>query len=216
MGQKIHPTGLRVGVTKNWKSFWFMPKDQYGETAYEDYKIRKYIRKELKSAGVEKVEIKRFMNKVEIEMRVARPGVVIGRGGEQIEETKKKLNKIAGGKVELKVLEVKDPEVSAQLIADHITGQLERRVVPKFVMSKELEKAVNSGKLKGMRIWVSGRIKGAEIARTEKLQWGTLPLQTLDADIDYAFSEAQVPNAGKQGVKVWVYKGKKSEMEGVK
>lgn len=213
MGQKINPTGLRVGVRKSWKSFWYMPKHDYGDTVYIDQKIRKFVRKELRSAGVERIEIRRYLNKIEVEIKVARPGVVIGRGGAQVEEVKKKLNKIAGVKVELKVVEVKDPDISAQLIADRIIEQLERRIVPKFIMSKELEKASSSGKVKGVRIWVSGRIKGAEIARTEKLQWGTIPLQTLDADIDYALSEAQVPNAGRQGVKVWVYKGKVSEVK---
>jgi small subunit ribosomal protein S3 len=210
MGQKINPTGYRLSLTKAWKSMWYMAKDKYGDTVHEDYKIREFLRRELRSAGVEIINIKRFMNKLEIEIRVARPGVVIGRGGEQIEKIKKKLNKIVKNKVELKVLEVKDPDVSAKLIADRIVEQLERRVAPKYIMTKESEKATNSGKIKGLRIWVAGRIRGAEIARTEKVQWGTIPLHTLDAEIDYAFSEAQVPNAGRQGVKVWVYKGKKS------
>lgn len=206
MGQKIHPTGLRLGVTKDWKSKWYLSKDDYGDTVNNDYKIRQFIRKELSSAGVDSVLINRNMNKIEIEIRVARPGVVIGRGGEQIELIKEKLNKIAGGKVEVKVLEVTDPEISANLIANRVAEQLERRVVPKFIMSKEVEKAASSSKVKGVRIWVAGRIKGAEIARMEKAQWGNLPLQTLSADIDFAFKEAQVPNAGKHGIKVWVYK----------
>lgn len=205
MGQKINPTGFRLGVNKNWKSFWYVPKDKYGDTVYEDYKIRRFVRKELKSAGVERIGIRRYISKIEVEIKVARPGVVIGRGGTQIEEIKEKLNKLVGAKVELKVVEVKNPDISAQLIADRVAEQLERRIVPKFIMSKELEKAVESGKVDGVRIWVSGRIKGAEIARTEKVQWGTIPLQTLKADIRYAFSEAQVPNAGKHGIKVWVY-----------
>lgn len=208
MGQKINPRGLRVGHNKTWRSLWYMPKSDYGETVFDDYKMRKFIRKELKSAGVEKIEIRRYMNKVEVEIRVARPGVVIGRGGTQIEIVKKKLNRIARGKIDLKIVEVKNPDISSKLIANRIVEQLERRVVPKFIMTKEIEKAKEGGKIKGIRIWVSGRIKGAEIARCEKLQWGTLPLHTLDANIDYAFSEAQVPNAGKHGVKVWVYKGK--------
>ncbi|MBN2016138.1 30S ribosomal protein S3 [Candidatus Dojkabacteria bacterium] len=208
MGQKINATGLRVGIKKDWTSVWYTSKDKYGETVYQDYIIRKFIRKELRSAGVDSIEIRRYMKKVEIEIRVARPGVVIGRGGTQIEKLKESINKLVDNKVELKIVEVKDPEVSAQLIADRLVEQLERRVVPKFVMTKELEKAVATGKVRGIRIWVSGRIKGAEIARTEKVQWGTIPLQTLEADITYATSEAQVPNAGKQGVKVWIYKGK--------
>lgn len=206
MGQKIHPTGMRLQLTKDWKSYWFVPKDQYGDVAYNDYKIREFIRKELRAAGIQKIEIRRFMKKIEITIRVARPGVVIGRGGAQIEEVKEKLSKIADGKVELKVTEVREPDISARLIADRIAEQLERRSVPKLTMASEVNKAVSSGKIKGIRIWVSGRIKGAEIARTEKTFWGRIPLQKLDADIDYAFSEAQVPNAGKHGIKVWVYK----------
>lgn len=213
MGQKINPTGFRIILAKDWESMWYMPKEKYGDTIYDDYRIRYFIRKELKSAGVEKVKIRRFLNRIEVEMKVARPGVVIGRGGEQIEKIKKKLNKMIEGKVELKVLEVKDPDISAQLIADNIAEQLERRVVPKYIMAKELEKATSTGKIKGIRIWVSGRIKGAEIARREKVQWGSLPLQTLEANIDYATSEAQVPNAGKNGVKVWVYKEKVKQTE---
>jgi small subunit ribosomal protein S3 len=217
MGQKISATGLRIGVNKDWKSMWYAPKDKYGDTAHEDYSIREYIRRELRSAGVDKVVIKRYLSKIEVEIKVARPGVVIGRGGEQIEILKKKLNRLVEGKVEIKVLEVDDPNISAQLIADRIVEQLERRIVPKFIMSKELDKAVNTGKIKGIRIWVAGRIRGAEIARTEKTQWGNLPLQTLKADIDYATSVAQVPNAGRQGVKVWVYvKGKSKEKQSKK
>jgi len=206
MGQKINPTGMRLHVTKNWKSYWFVSKDQYGDLAYNDYRIRKFIRKELRPAGIQRIEIKRFMKKIEVILRVARPGVVIGRGGSQIESIKEKLNKLVEGKVELKVTEVKEPDTYALLIADRIAEQLERRSIPKRAMISELDKAVNSGRIYGIRIWVAGRIKGAEIARTEKVHWGRIPLQTLNADIDYAFTEAQVPNAGKQGVKVWVYR----------
>jgi len=202
----MNPVGLRIGVNKNWKSVWYMSKYKYGDTVYEDYKIRNFIRKHLKSAGVERVEIKRYMSKIEIVINVERPGVVIGRGGEQIEDLKKEINRMVGSKVELKVIEVKDPETSAQLIADRISEQLERRVVPKYIMAKVMEKAISTGKVKGIRIWVSGRIKGAEIARTEKVQWGSIPLQTLKAEINYALTEAQVPNAGKHGIKVWVLK----------
>jgi small subunit ribosomal protein S3 len=207
MGQKMHPSGMRLQVTKDWKSYWFVPKDQYGDIAYNDYIIRQFIRKELRAAGIQRIEIRRFMKKIEITIRVARPGVVIGRGGTQIEEIKEKLNKIVDGKVELKVTEVRDPDISARLIADRLAEQLERRSVPKLAMANELNKAVNTGKIEGIRIWVSGRIKGSEIARTEKTFWGRIPLQKLNADIDYALSEAQVPNAGKHGIKVWVYKG---------
>jgi len=206
MGQKVNPIGFRIGTTKGWNSVWYMPKEKYSETVLNDYRIREFVRRELKPAGVEKVEIKRYLNKVEIVIHVARPGVVIGRAGSQIELIREKINKMAGSKIDLKVIEVKDPEISAQLIADRICEQLERRVTPKFVMAKELEKAVVTRKIKGIRIWVSGRIKGAEIARIEKTQWGSIPLQTLSIDINYAVNEAQVPNAGKQGIKVWVYR----------
>ncbi|MBU0976430.1 MAG: 30S ribosomal protein S3 [Patescibacteria group bacterium] len=213
MGQKINPTGFRIAINKNWESVWYMPKEKYGKTVFDDFRIRNLLRKELKAAGVERVIIRRFVSKIEIEIRVARPGVVIGRGGEQIEKIKESINKMLKSKVELKVVEVKDPDTSAQLIADRIAEQLERRIVPKFIMSKELEKAVSTNKVKGIRIWVAGRIKGAEIARTEKTEWGTIPLQTLKARLDYATAEAQVPNAGKQGIKVWVYKGKGEETD---
>lgn len=213
MGQKINATGYRLAVNKDWKSLWYEPKESYGDTVYQDKLIRDFLRKELRSAGAEKIQIKRYMSKTEVELRVERPGVVIGRGGEQIEALKKKINKIVEGNVEIKVLEVDNPNLSAQLIADRIVEQLERRVVPKYIMSKEMEKAVETGKVKGMKICVSGRIRGAEIARTEKVQHGSLPLQTLKADIDYASSVAQVPNAGRQGVKVWIYTKEDAEQE---
>jgi len=208
MGQKINAHGVRIGINRGWRSTWYVPKDRYGDTIINDEKIRNYLTKELKSAGIGSIEIKRYSNKVEVEIKVARPGVVIGRGGTQIEIIKEKINKISNSKVNLKVLEMKTPDMSARIIADKVAEQLERRIVPKFAMSNEIEKASATGRVKGVRIWVSGRIKGVEIARTEKAQWGTIPLQTLGAEIDYAFTDVQVPNAGKQGIKVWVYRKK--------
>lgn len=211
MGHKVNPNGFRLSINKSWLSSWFSTKENYGDLVKNDFDIRNFIKKELKTAGVEKIEIKRSASSIEILIKVARPGVVIGRGGAQIEKIKEQLKKFTGLKIDLRVMEVKNPEISAQLIALNVAEQLERRVVPKFVMSKEVEKAANSGKINGIKIWVSGRIKGTEIARTEKIQWGILPLQTISADIDYAFRDAQVPNAGKHGVKVWVYKKKENK-----
>lgn len=211
MGQKVNPIGIRLGVNKSWKSIWYADKANFAKQLQSDLKVRDFIHEKLKNAGVEDIKIKRSMNKVAVEVTVARPGVVIGRGGAGIEDLKKELNRILQSNVDVKIFEVKRPETSAKLIAQNIVGQLERRVVPKFVCQREIDNARNTGEIKGIRIWVSGRIKGAEIARTEKFQWGTVPLQTLRADIDYHFSDAQVPNAGKHGVKVWVYKGLEGE-----
>lgn len=210
MGHKVNPIAYRLGVNKGWNSFWFAPKQQFATYLHEDLKLREYVRKQLVNAGVDSVIIKRSMNKITIEVKVARPGVVIGRGGEGIEKLKVSLKKMLKGDVELKIFELKKPEAVARLIAENIKAQVERRVVPKYAMIREIENAKNSMAIKGIRIWVSGRIKGAEIARTEKFQWGSIPLQTLRADIDYTYITAQVPNAGKHGIKVWVYLGEKT------
>ncbi|KXK10058.1 MAG: 30S ribosomal protein S3 [Candidatus Dojkabacteria bacterium] len=213
MGQKVNAHGFRLGVNKGWNSVWYAPKDQYADLLLEDVKVREFIREKLQNAGVDTVKIKRSMNRITIEVTVARPGVVIGRGGASIEDLKKKVSRMVKGDVDLKIFEAKRPETLARLIAENVKNQVARRIVPKYAMSREIENARNSGQVKGIRIWVSGRIKGAEIARTEKSQWGSIPLQTLRADIDYAFTEAQVPNAGKHGIKVWVYTGEKMGIE---
>lgn len=213
MGNKVNPHGIRVGVNKGWNSFWYAPKEKFADTLLEDLKLREFIREKLASAGVDSVKIKRSMNQLLVEVKVARPGVVIGKGGASIEELKKQLKKKIKGEVELKIFEVKRPETLARLIAENIKNQISRRVVPKYVSMREIDNARNSGAIKGIRIWVSGRIKGAEIARTEKFQWGSVPLQTLRADIDYAFVEAMVPNAGKHGIKVWVNHGEKLSVD---
>ena len=209
MAQQVHPNGYRVGLNKNWKSKAYVDKANYANVLLEDLKIREYVEKKLKSAGVVSVVIERDMSKTLVNISVARPGIVIGRGGEGIEKLKKELNRMAKSKIEVKLFEVKKPETSAKLIGEAIANQVERRIVPKFAAQREIEKAKSAGGIKGIRVWVSGRIKGAEIARTEKFQWGNLPLQTLRADIDYDFSYCQVPNAGIHGIKVWVYKGDK-------
>lgn len=209
MGQKVHPEAIRLGVNKGWKSNWYADKANYASQLQSDLKVRKYVDEKLQSAGVHEVKIKRSMNKVSVEITVARPGVVIGRGGAGIEDLKKELNRLLQTTVDLKILEIKRPEISARIIANNVRNQLERRIVPKFAAKREIDNARNSGEINGIRIWVSGRIKGVEIARTEKFQWGTVPLQTLRADIDYYYQDAQVPNAGKHGIKVWVFKGEK-------
>lgn len=209
MGQKINPVGIRLALTKAWKSSWYADKDTYADLLEEDLKVRKYVQKKLQNAGVHDINIKRSMNKVSVDIVVARPGVVIGRGGAGIEELKNELKQLFKTAVDLQILETKRPETSARLIANTVRDQLERRVVPKYAAQREIENARNTGEIKGVRIWISGRIKGVEIARTEKFQWGTVPLQTLRADIDYYYQDADVPNAGKHGIKVWVYKGEK-------
>jgi len=212
MGHKVNPTAYRIGVNKGWNSVWYAPKEQYADYLHEDLKVRAFVAKKLFNAGVQEVKVKRSMNKILVEVKVARPGIVIGRGGAGIEELKNTLKKMVKGELELKIFEVKKPETIAKLIGDNIKMQLERRIVPKYAVSRELENARNSNVVKGIRVWVSGRIKGAEIARTEKFQWGTVPLQTLRADIDYCYMTAQVPNAGTHGIKIWVYTGEKSDI----
>lgn len=209
MGQKVNAKGFRIGVNKTWQSICYLNKLEYADNLAEDLKIQKYIEKNIRTAGVVAIKIKKLMNKKLIEISVARPGVVIGRGGAGIEKVNKDLGRITKGKVEVKLFEVKNPEISAKLITENIAQQLVRRIVPKFAANREIEAAKNSGGIKGVRIWISGRIKGVEIARTEKFQWGTVPLQTLRADIDYYFDDCNVPNAGLHGIKVWVYKGEK-------
>jgi small subunit ribosomal protein S3 len=209
MGQKIHPNAIRLGVNKPWKANWFAKKGEFAENLRKDTEIRDFLFEKLRAAGLDSVVIKRYSNRLELHIHVARPGVVIGRGGSGIEQVKKSLMQKYGTNIELKVYEVKRPEVSASLIADNIVNQLERRIVPKFICQRVIESAKATNAIKGIRIWVSGRIKGAEIARTEKFQWGTVPLQTIRANVEYAYLTAQVPNAGKHGIKVWIYTGEK-------
>lgn len=207
---KVHPTGFRLGINKNWKARWFADKKVYADTFISDQKIRKLIETELKSAGVASIIIKRSMNRITVEITVARPGVVIGKGGTAISLLKKKLEKVAKQEVEPKIFEVKNPEIVAKLVAESIAAQCERRINPKIAAERAKDAAMETGKIKGITIWVKGRIKGAEMARTEKVNSGPVPRHTLRYDIDYAFTEAQVPSAGKHGIKVWINKGEKS------
>ena len=205
MGQKVNPHGLRVGVIKNWDSRWFTSDEKFGDTIVSDYNIRKYLKKELQSAGVPKIEIERDSQRVRVFIHCAKPGMVIGRGGEQIEKYKNELQKMVGMPVALNVVEVRQPDLNAQLVAENIAGQLERRVAFRRAMKMAIRNTMRLG-AKGIKISCSGRLAGAEIARSEHYHEGTIPLQTLRADIDYGFWEANT-TYGKIGVKVWIYKG---------
>ncbi len=213
MGNKTNSTGLRIGVNKNWKNIWYTPKNQYADTLLQDIKIRKLIEDKLKNAAVASQTIKRSMNKIVVEVRVARPGVVIGKGGGGIELLQKELKDLVGVVVEVKVFEVKRPEIEAKLVAENIASQCERRIAPKAAARRAIESAWDSGAIKGITVQISGRIRGAEIARTVVDNKGTVPKHTLRSNIDYAFVEAQVPGAGKHGIKVWINKGEKLDYD---
>ena len=204
MGQKVNPHGLRVGVIKDWDSKWYAEAD-FADCLVEDYKIREYLKKKLYSAGISKIEIERAADKVKVIVHTAKPGVVIGKGGADIEVTKKELQKMTGKKVNVDIQEVKRPDKEAQLVAENIAAQLENRVSFRRAMKSCMGRAMKSGAL-GIKTAVSGRLGGADMARTEFYSEGTIPLQTLRADIDYGFAEADT-TYGKVGVKVWVYKG---------
>ena len=205
MGQKVNPHGLRVGVIKNWDSRWFTNDKNFGDTLVSDYQIRKYLKAELQKAGVPKIEIERDSHRVRVFVHCAKPGMVIGKGGEQIDKYKATLEKMVGMPVALNVVEVRQPDLDAQLVAENIAGQLERRVAFRRAMKMAIRNTMRLG-AKGIKISCSGRLAGAEIARTEHYHEGTIPLQTIRADIDYGFWEANT-TYGKIGVKVWIYKG---------
>ena len=205
MGQKVNPHGLRVGVIKDWDSKWYADAD-FADFLAEDYNIRKFLKNKLYSAGVSKIEIERASERVKIIIHTAKPGVVIGKGGEEIEKTKKELQKIMNNKkVVVDIKEVKRPDKDAQLVAENIALQLENRVSFRRAMKSTMSRTMKSG-AKGIKTAVSGRLGGADMARTEFYSEGTIPLQTLRADIDYGFAEADT-TYGKLGVKVWIYKG---------
>ncbi len=206
---KVNPTGFRLGVNKNWKARWYANKHTYADTFLSDRQIRLFIDTKLKSAGVALTVIKRLMNKIIVEIHVARPGVVIGKGGTAINDLKKSLEKIAKQEVEPKIFEIKKPEVVAKLVAENIAMQCERRVAPKVAAERAIQGAMNTREIQGIAVWIGGRIRGAEISRVEKFAKGVVPRHTLRNDIDYAFAEAQVPGAGKHGIKVWINKGEK-------
>ena len=205
MGQKVNPHGLRVGVIKNWDSRWFVSDEKFGDTLVSDYKIRKYLKNALQSAGVPKIEIERDSQRVRVFIHCSKPGMVIGRGGAEIEKYKNELQKMVGMPVALNVVEVRQPDLDAQLVAENIAAQLERRVAFRRAMKMAIRNTMRLG-AKGIKITCGGRLGGAEIARSEHYHEGTIPLQTLRADIDYGFWEANT-TYGKIGVKVWIYKG---------
>ena len=205
MGQKVNPHGMRVGVIKDWDSRWYARDEKVGDLLVEDKKIRDYLKKTLYGAGVPKIEIERQSDVVTIFMHCARPGMVIGKDGKAIEETRLAVEKMIGKSVKLNIVEVRNPDMNAQLVAENIAAQLEKRISHRRAMKNAMGRAMRAGAL-GIKTSVSGRLGGAEIARTEHYHDGTIPLQTLRADIDYGFAEAAT-TYGRIGVKVWIYKG---------
>jgi small subunit ribosomal protein S3 len=205
MGQKINPTGLRIGVIKDWESRWYAKKSDFGDTLVEDYELREYLLETLAPAGVPKVEIERTAKRVRINIHVAKPGMVIGRGGAEIEKLKATLEKKLKKDVSLNIIEIKNPDVNSTLVAESIALQLEKRISYRRALKQAIGRAMKLG-AKGIKIQVSGRIGGAEIARSETYKEGTIPLQTIRADIDYGFAEAKT-TYGRIGIKVWIYTG---------
>ncbi len=205
MGQKIHPIGLRVGIIKDWEGRWFAQKKEYSGLILEDLKIRKFIKKRLYTSGIAKIEIERAANRIKVTIHTARPGMVIGRQGTEVEVIRKEIENFSGKQVQLNIAEVKSPELNAQLVAENIAFQLERRTSFRRAMKQSIGRTMKFG-AQGVKVKCSGRLMGAEIARTEGYSEGKVPLHTLRADIDYGFAEANT-TYGKIGVKVWIYKG---------
>mgnify|MGYP002539091962 CR=1 FL=1 len=217
MGQKVHPTGVRVGIIKDWNSKWYADSKNFADYLVEDQKIRKFLKKKLYAAGISKIEIERTAKIVKINLYTAKPGIVIGKGGAGADAVKQEVAKLIGKEVNLNIVEVKQADTDAQLVAENIAMQLERRISFRRAMKQCMQKALKSGAL-GIKTAVSGRLGGADMARTEFYKEGNIPLQTLRADIDYGFAEADT-TYGKIGVKVWIYKGevlptKKKVVEG--
>ncbi|MGI5908325.1 MAG: 30S ribosomal protein S3 [Christensenellales bacterium] len=205
MGQKVNPHGFRVGVIKDWDTRWFASKKDFANNLYEDYKLREFLKKKLFQAGISKIEIERAAQRVTINIHTAKPGMVIGKGGTGVELLRKELVKITGKNVVVNIIEIKNPDLDAQLVAENIAAQLEKRISFRRAMKQTMGRTMKSG-AKGVKLQVSGRLGGAEIARTEGYHDGSIPLQTLRADIDFGFTEAKT-TYGRIGVKVWIYKG---------
>ncbi|MDO5649926.1 MAG: 30S ribosomal protein S3 [Gallicola sp.] len=205
MGQKVNPHGLRVGVIKDWNSKWFADKKDFSDLLVEDHKIRELVKKEQELAGISKIDIERAANKIKVTVYTSKPGMVIGRQGSGVEALKTKVEKLTGKKVIVNVEEIRNPDLNAQLVAESIASQLERRISFRRAMKQSIQRSMRAG-AKGIKTAVSGRVGGADMARTEGYSEGTIPLQTLRADIEYGFAEADT-TYGKLGVKVWLYKG---------
>ncbi|MEW6275411.1 MAG: 30S ribosomal protein S3 [Bacillota bacterium] len=205
MGQKVHPKGLRLGIIRDWDAKWFADKKSFSATLLEDVKIRNYIKKKLYAAGISRVQIERAANRLRIAIYTAKPGIVIGRGGAEVEILRKELEKMTGKQVHINIVEIKTPELDAQLVAENVAAQIEKRVAFRRAMKQVVSRAMKMG-AKGIKVACSGRLAGAEIARTEWYSEGKVPLHTLRADIDYGFCEAKT-TYGRIGVKVWIYRG---------
>ena len=205
MGQKVNPHGLRVGVIKDWDSRWFVKKNQIGDTIVADYNLRKYLKKTLYAAGIARIEIERDASRIRVNIHCAKPGIVIGKGGTEIEKLRQTCEKMMGKTTLINIVEVRSPDLNAQLVAESIAQQLEKRISFRRAMKMAIGRAMKLG-AKGIKTQVSGRLGGAEIARTEQYHEGTIPLQTLRADIDYGFAEAKT-TYGRIGVKTWIYRG---------
>ncbi|MFT8887269.1 MAG: 30S ribosomal protein S3 [Ethanoligenens sp.] len=205
MGQKVNPHGLRVGVIKDWDSRWFAKDNVFGDILVEDYNLRNYLKKKLFSAGIPRIEIERDASRVRIHIHCAKPGMVIGKGGVEIDKLRVECEAKLGKPVSINIVEVRTPDVNAQLVAENIAAQLEKRISFRRAMKQSIGRAMKLG-AKGIKVTVAGRLGGAEIARVEHYHEGTIPLQTLRADIDYGFTEAKT-TYGRIGVKVWIYKG---------
>ena len=205
MGQKVHPTGVRVGIIKDWNAKWYADSKNFADYLVEDQKIRKFLKKKLYTAGISKIEIERTAKFIKVNVFTAKPGIIIGKGGAGAETLKAEVVKLIGKDVNINIVEVKAIDTDAQLVAENIAAQLERRISFRKAMKQCMQKAMKSG-AQGIKTAVSGRLGGADMARTEFYKEGTIPLQTLRADIDYGFAEADT-TYGKIGVKVWIYKG---------
>lgn len=204
MGQKVHPIGMRVGIIRDWDAKWYAEKE-YAEFLHEDLKIRNFIASKLADAAVSTVEIERAANRVNISIHTAKPGMVIGKGGSEVENLRKELNSLTGKRVHINIVEIKKPDLDAKLVGEGIARQLENRVAFRRAQKQAIQRTMRSG-AKGIKTQVSGRLNGADIARSEGYSEGTVPLHTLRADIDYAWEEADT-TYGKLGVKVWIYRG---------
>lgn len=205
MGQKVNPKGLRLGIIRDWDGKWYADKKNYAAFLLEDVKLRKFIKKKLYAAGISRIQIERAASRVKIFIHAARPGIVIGRGGVEVENLRKELEKITGRQVNINIVEIKTPELDAQLVAENVSSQLEKRIAFRRAMKQVVSRSRKMG-AKGIKVACSGRLAGAEIARSEWYSEGKVPLHTLRADVDYGIAEAKT-TYGKIGVKVWIYKG---------